>query len=111
MVQVTLRVDRTGLLRECRSTGHSQTAPAGADIVCASVSFLLRSAARALEGNRGIAVSGEAPGPGELVFRIDHCSGDCLGWLAGVGDLLMTGLSDLVREYPEAVGLKIEEIR
>ena len=111
MVQVTLRVDRTGLLQECRSSGHSQTAPAGADIVCASVSFLLRSAARALEGNSGIAVSGEAPGPGELVFRIDHCSGDCLGWLAGVGDLLMTGLSDLVREYPEAVGLKIEETR
>lgn len=58
-----------------------------------------------------MAVSGEASGPGELVFRVDHCPGDCLGWLAGVGDLLITGLTDLAGEYPEAVRLKIEKIR
>lgn len=107
MIDLTLRLDNRGILRECSSYGHAETGPAGTDIVCASVSILLRSCARTLEGREGVVVSGTATEPGRMVFRVESCPVQYESWLAGVGDSLITGLSDLAHEYPEACGLEI----
>lgn len=62
---------------------------------------------RTLEGMEGVVLSGTADKPGMMEFRVVSYPPGLAGWLAGVGDSLITGLNDLAREYPEACGLQL----
>ena len=107
MIKLTLRLDESGVLRECRGFGHAESGPPGADLVCASVSILLRSCARTLEGMAGVTLRGGARQLGELGFQVEDYPRHSRRWMIGVGDFLITGLSDLAWEYPEACELEI----
>lgn len=92
---------RDGRVVRVSSRGHASGSPAGENILCAAVSVLLRSFARAVEDARGIDSEGNAPGPGILdltVRRVDETRGE---WFEGLSCFLVKGLEDLQSEYPE----------
>lgn len=57
MTNIRFYRDTRGLLRGFSIVGHTGSAPAGEDIVCAGVSALSQTAVNALEGVAGIKVS------------------------------------------------------
>ena len=100
MIEVVLQV-RDGRIVRVSSRGHAAGAPAGENILCAAVSVLIRSFARAVEENPGIESAGDAPDPGILdltIRRIDETTG---AWFDGISSFLLKGLEDLAAEYPE----------
>jgi uncharacterized protein len=100
-------LDREGRVLGFEAAGHAEGAALGKDIACAAFSVLARTAFRALEALPGIKVKGLAPAPGSLSFEVLRPAEDA-GRAAGIADFLVTGMSDLARDYPGAVALTIE---
>ena len=98
-----------GLLKSCVVSGHAGAGPKGADIVCAAVSVLVRSAFHALSEREGITVEGEFPERGEFSLEIKEKGVQNSEFLAGVGDFLQMGLLSLSVEYPNFCRLSIKE--
>ena len=98
-----------GLLKSCGISGHAGAGPKGADIVCAAVSVLARTAFKTLSARKGITVQGEFPERGE--FRLEICSvnPENSEFLAGVGKFLGEGLLSVSGEYPDFCKVTIEE--
>lgn len=83
--------------------GHAGWEKAGQDIVCAAVTALLRSAARALARRYPGEINFGAGQPGQLEL---HCEAT-EEWSRGVWTMLETGLRDIEKEFPTA--LRIED--
>jgi uncharacterized protein len=107
VIRAVIALDEKGRVRRFDATGHSGKASPGYDTVCAAFTVLARTAYKALEALPGIEIEGRAPEPGSLSFEVIRSAGDGER-AAGIADCLVTGLSDLAREYPEAVALSIE---
>lgn len=108
MIRAAVTVGPDGLLQRIEITGHAGHGVSGDDIVCAAVTTLVRSAARLLEGDGRFALSGEAPEPGALSFSVTvGKAADSLPYLRGIGDMLILGLSDITREYPDRCSLHV----
>jgi hypothetical protein len=107
MVRAKAVLDRGGCLHRFSASGHAGSGSRGYDIVCASVSVLARTAYRAFEGLSGIELRGEAAEPGFLSFEI-RGEADSPERAAGMAAFFVTGMSDLARDYPEAVEFTIE---
>ncbi len=105
MLSVLLAVSRNKLLRRFEAKGHAG-ADAGRNVACAAATILLRTAGRECSA-RGIVADGSAPGPGEMAMVL---SGPAANdeWLRGVTDFLVRGMSDLQREYPDQIALRVE---
>ncbi len=105
MLRVLLAVSRDRLLRRFEATGHAGGDP-GRNIACAAATVLRRTAGR--EGAaHGLVAQGSAAGPGEMAMVLaDRTSED--GWLRGVTDVLMRGMSDLEKEFPDQIALRVE---
>ena len=95
-----------GLLRRFEAEGHAGMTAAGRNIACAAVSVLLRTAGRVCV-QRGLAVEGGAGKPGEMRLVVSPGS-DSSGWLRGVTDFLLRGVTDLKDEFPKEVVLRVE---
>ena len=95
-----------GNLKSFRSRGHAGESKGGGNVACAAVTILLRTAARLLAGTPGMAADGDAGHPGEMDVRITPraAGGE---WLKGVTDFLLRGLSDLAREYPGEIDVRV----
>ncbi len=107
MIKVTVQLNTAGLLSGIQATGHSGAADRGQDIVCASVSVLLRTLARTLESKDGVLVKGSVDMRGEFALGIE-VDGDSLSdWLRGVTSFSLTGLKDLEAEYPQNCSVSI----
>ncbi|MDR2468849.1 MAG: ribosomal-processing cysteine protease Prp [Spirochaetaceae bacterium] len=92
--------DAAGVLIFCGAEGHAGAAPAGSDIVCASVSTLMRTMARVITGRLGIEVSFSVPERGRL--QINACYNEQgKDFLFAAGIFLFEGLKSLAEEYPE----------
>jgi uncharacterized protein YsxB (DUF464 family) len=100
MIRIDAALDQGGLLRSCRVAGHAGAGKKGADIVCASVSVLLRTAFRTLSGRQGITVRGDTPDRGLWWMEADYTR-DGQEFLAAAGAFLLEGLSSVAGEYPE----------
>jgi uncharacterized protein YsxB (DUF464 family) len=100
MIRIDATVDSVGLLRACRVEGHAGAGPKGADIVCAAVSVLVRSALRTLSGRKGIDVRGAAPERGSLWMEVDY-TGEGKEFLAAAGTFLLEGLKSVSEEFPD----------
>ena len=95
-MKVTLELDPEGCLAGFTADGHAG-ADAGANLACAAVSVLLRTAARTAAG-AGLAAGGGAHALGEMKLTVGRASGKQRGWLRGVTDILLRGLADAAAE-------------
>ena len=105
MIDIEAVLDEDGILRSCKACGHAGAGKTGADIVCAAVSVLMRTAVRALSGRKGITVRYDAPEPGFLFLEADYTSGR--DFLFAVGVFLIEGLASVAEEYPRNCKLTI----
>lgn len=101
MIDVTLLMDTSGCLIGIDASGHSGSAEAGKDIVCAAASSLLRTVSRTLEMEPSVRIEGIPEEEGKLHLRISLMKGCRRDWLCGVSAFTVVGLKDLASEYPD----------
>jgi uncharacterized protein YsxB (DUF464 family) len=103
VIAIEAAVDEAGLLKSCRVSGHAGAGKQGADIVCAAVSVLARTALQTLAQREGIELRGEAPERGLFRLETGFSPGnrEARDFLAGAGAFLLEGLSSVAGEYPE----------
>ena len=108
MTRVTIRLDHHGCLEGFSVSGHSGTGKTGEDLVCAAVTVLFRTAARALQLQPDFGVHGDASESGKMEVQIGTVPARRREWLAGLTDFLIQGIEDLREENPKAIHLLIE---
>jgi uncharacterized protein YsxB (DUF464 family) len=106
MIQVEATIDDDDLLTGYRANGHAGTGARGTDIVCAAISVLSRSLARALHDKEGINIRVDAPERGIFSAVISYSDG-AEQFLRGAGSFLLEGLRSVAEEYPEHCHLTI----
>ena len=110
LIVIEAVLEEDGTLRSCKASGHSGLGKAGADIVCAAVSVLLRTAVIALSGRKGIIIRGNAPEPGQLWLETDY-EAEGKDFLFACGVFLIEGLKSIEQEYPKNCMIKIRTLR
>ena len=80
----------------------------GEDLVCAAVTVLFRTAARALQLQPDFGVRGDASESGKMEVQIGEVPARRREWLAGLTAFLIQGIKDLREEYSKAIHLVIE---
>ncbi len=108
MIAARVVLGPEGYIRSFEAAGHGGAGPLGGDVVCAAFTVLARTAYQAMEALPGALVAGSADEPGRLRFRVDGVGREGEGRAVGIADFLVTGLSGLMREYPDHLGLTIE---
>ena len=108
MIDVTLWLDKSGCLCGIDASGHSGSAGAGEDIICAAASTLLRTVSRTLEMEPSIKLEGNVEEKGELHLRLILSDKSESDWLRGVSSFTVTGLKDLESEYPDYCRIRYE---
>ena len=106
MVEIEAVINSDGILKSCKASGHAGAGKTGADIVCAAITVLLRTALSTLSDRKGIAVKGDAPQPGELWLETDY-SAEGRDFLFAAGTFLIDGLRSVAQEYPKNCKLVI----
>jgi uncharacterized protein YsxB (DUF464 family) len=106
LIRIELCLDKAGLLKSCRVSGHSGAAPKGEDIVCAAVSVLTRTAYTVLSSRKELKIRASAPKRGEFQMEIDDFGSD-ESFLSAVGTYLQEGLQSVALEFPNHVEMKI----
>jgi uncharacterized protein YsxB (DUF464 family) len=99
VIEIKLALDEAGLLRGCDIQGHGGTGSRGADVVCAAVSVLIRTALRVLADRPGIEIRGEAPERGSLWMEADYTP-EGREFLSMAGLFLTQGLKSVAEDYP-----------
>lgn len=108
MIEVTIRLNESGVISGITAVGHSGAAAKGHDIVCASASVLFRTLGRSLEGKEGMVVEGSADSRGEFFLEVVSCPRTLHGWLEGITSYILTGLKDLEAENPDELSVSIK---
>ena len=105
MIDIRVTIDEEGNLGSLKASGHS-SAEKGSSIVCAAVSAQLRSVVRVLETRTGLDAVISADEPGFLELFVKSVSGDAV-WLTGVTDVLLAGLLEMERDFPDECSIKL----
>jgi uncharacterized protein YsxB (DUF464 family) len=106
LIEIEAVLDENGVLRSCKACGHAGAGKTGADIICAAVSVLMRTAVRALSNREGVTVRYDAPEPGLLFLEADYTA-DGKDFLVAAGVFLVEGLASVAEEYPNNCKLTI----
>ncbi|MCR5494148.1 MAG: ribosomal-processing cysteine protease Prp [Treponema sp.] len=108
MTTVLLRRSQEGVLLACRAKGHAGYAGAGFDIVCSSITILLRTTMQVISEIPGIKLNSDCSERGNLSFEVDtnQLDDNNLDRLVFAGDFLETGLGSVAKEYPEYLEVK-----
>ena len=110
MTYVTICSGEKGELLSCKATGHSGFAKYGSDIVCATLSVLLRTAVLYLEQrcsfDEKLRVELSAQKKGCIEFEVLQYGEASSNYLIFLFEFLKIGFSGLVSEYPEFVSLE-----
>jgi uncharacterized protein YsxB (DUF464 family) len=109
LIEIESVLDERWTLRACTASGHAKAGKHGADIVCAAVSVLMRTAVRALSNRKGITVRWEAPETGLLSLEVDYVA-EGREFLFAAGVFLIEGLVSVADEYPKHCKLTIRRI-
>jgi uncharacterized protein YsxB (DUF464 family) len=109
VIRLSLRLQADGCLRSFSATGHAGAGPRGRDVACASVTVLLRTAARLLSSQPDLRVSGQAPAAGDMRLEMELPPEARREWVRGVTATLVAGLTDLDREFPGLLKLEVGE--
>ncbi|MBT3275334.1 MAG: ribosomal-processing cysteine protease Prp [Spirochaetales bacterium] len=107
MITVTVTIDEDGVMQSLSARGHSSKGKAGENIVCAAATVLMRTAARLLEKDADIVISGGADDRGSLDFVVETIGEGKSGLVTAVGEFLLQGISDLQQEHPRECALKL----
>lgn len=107
MIEIRVRLDEHGCLREFRACGHARLSRAGEDILCAAVTVLLRTCARLL-GSRLGQTAADAPEPGEMTLVLEASPPERIEWLRGITDFLLAGVAGLQKDYPDRLTVNID---
>jgi uncharacterized protein YsxB (DUF464 family) len=99
VISVEAVLDGRGVLRSCEVSGHAGAGAAGADIVCAAVSSLVRTAVHLLSRKDGVTIKAAAEKRGELRFEAGYTEAGAAS-LAAAGEFLLEGLGLIEKEYP-----------
>jgi len=109
MIKIEAVLDTDSVLRSCKAEGHAAAGKTGADIVCAAVSVLMRTAINILSCKEGIKIYGGAPKTGVAWLEADYeAKGKDFLFAAGV--FLLEGLRSVAEEYPKNCKLTIKKI-
>jgi uncharacterized protein YsxB (DUF464 family) len=111
MINISVVLDESGLLKSCDIRGHGEAGKRGSDIVCAAVSVLARTALSTLSGREGIAVKSEATRRGELTLETEAFTKAGWDFLAGAGAFLVEGLASVAGEYPKNCSMTVTKER
>ena len=106
MIEIEAVLDTDGTLRACKACGHSGAGKKGADIVCAAVSVLMRTALEVLSNREGITTRGGAPRPGHVWLEADYTA-EGKDFLSAAGVFLIEGLRSVAQEYPKYCRLNV----
>ncbi len=108
MTSVTLFTDYSGMFVKCIAEGHSGYAQKGFDIVCSSVTVLLRTAMQILSETKGVNIIADTASRGNLAFYVEvlQMSSELKARLVCVSDFLRDGICSIENEYPEYVQLR-----
>lgn len=98
---------RKGVLQEITADGHALDRNSEANIPCAAVSTLLRTAAWALDLEEGVSIDGTAENPGDFRLQVRSVVNSKLQWLEGVTDYLIIGLKTIEQDYPDEIVLDL----
>jgi len=106
LIDIRITIDNDGNLSVLKAEGHSMLAEKGSNIVCAAVSAQLRSVVRVLETGREVdaRVSADEAGFLELIVKPETGSNS---WLTGVTDVLLAGLLETERDFPDECSVKL----
>ena len=107
-MKVTLELGPDDCLAGFSADGHAGGAP-GANVTCAAVTVLLRTAARTAAG-AGLAAGGGADAPGAMRLTVGRASAEQRGWLHGVTDTLLRGLADAAAEAAGEIEVRIVRV-
>jgi len=107
MIRVVLTLDSRNLLRKAAFSGHAGQGKKGEDIVCASVTALIRTASRSFQLDTSVEVESDAPSPGELRVKVNYIPPEREVWALGITDFLRLGLQDMEREFPGSLSVEI----
>ena len=107
MIEIEAVLDGSGVLKACKATGHAKAGKTGADIVCAAVSVLMRTALAALSGREGITLRGAAPKPGLIWLEAEYAA-EGKDFLFAAGEFLIEGLKSVAQEFPQNCKLIIK---
>jgi uncharacterized protein YsxB (DUF464 family) len=110
LIAIEAVVDQEGVLRACTASGHAGAGKAGADIVCAAVSVLMRTALRVLSGRKGVTIQSGAPEPGLLWMKAAYTA-EGKEFLSAAGMFLVEGLRSVAEEFPGNCTLTIRTER
>ena len=99
MINIEAVLEEDGTLKSCSASGHAGAGKAGSDIVCASVSVLMRTALKTLSERKGIMVRGSAPDKGKLYLEVDY-DAEGKDFLYAAGVFLIEGLKSVEQEFP-----------
>ncbi|MBN2811317.1 ribosomal-processing cysteine protease Prp [Treponema zuelzerae] len=98
----------SGNLVSASARGHAGQGAKGADIVCASVTVLLRTTLAMLASRSGLETEAETAGRGSLAFRVTAWREEDLPFLQYAAAFLREGISSIEKEYPKAVVMRVE---
>lgn len=113
MITVVVVRGNSGEFVSASASGHAQMGKKGTDIVCASVTILLRTTLTVLSGSEdssgstGLIVNATTAGRGSLAFRVTAFLEEDIPFLKYAADFLLVGLNSLEGEYPEALVIKV----
>ncbi len=108
MISLKIVLYPDGCLKLFKASGHARAGyKKGEDIVCASVTALLRTCAKLLSMQTDLITEGDAPEPGEMYLILHNPPADRIEWIRGITDFLLSGLKDLKSEYADFLRLDI----
>lgn len=107
MLRIDVLLGDQGVLSQLVAEGHAGFSIVGQDVVCSAATVLLRTTGRVLERAPQVEVAGEATKEGSLTVKVEKVLPEGITWLKGVTDSLLTGLSDLAREFPNHINVVI----
>jgi uncharacterized protein YsxB (DUF464 family) len=106
LIEIEAVLDEKGILRSCKACGHAGAGKTGTDIVCASVTVLMRTAVHVLSAREGITARYDETEPGLLFLEADYTA-DGKDFLFAAGVFLIEGLASIAGEYPNNCKLMI----
>ena len=94
-------------LKTVSAEGHSLSGKVGENLLCASATVLLRTAAKLLHSVERLEIEGEVDAPGSLFVAVKNVPSEKIGWLQGITDFLLGGLLDLQYQNPKEVQVNL----
>ena len=110
MVTVKIALDNFGIPIRVEARGHIDGEKKGENLACAAVSVLIKTAYTTLLDQRGLEIDAFAPEPGELVFNVRSYPVSARESSKGISGFLISGLKEVLQEYPGSIKLEITEI-